>query len=36
MIEAVVKYFLNERANPSTPEEGLVVMQLLDAFAGVN
>jgi predicted dehydrogenase len=34
MIEAVVKYFMNERTNPSTAEEGLVVMRLLDAFTG--
>jgi predicted dehydrogenase len=34
MIEQVVRYFLDERSNPSTGDEGLTVMQLLDSFAG--
>ncbi len=36
MIEQVVKYFLNERSNPSTAEDGLVVMKLIDSFAGLH
>jgi predicted dehydrogenase len=32
MIEKVVKYFLDEGANPCSAEDGVEVMQLLDAF----
>jgi predicted dehydrogenase len=36
MIEQVVRYFRNERSNPSTADDGLVVMQLLDSFTGLH
>ncbi|MCW3080878.1 MAG: oxidoreductase domain protein [Segetibacter sp.] len=32
MIERVVQYFLGKNKNPSSAEEGVAVMQLLDAF----
>ena len=32
MIDAVVRYFLGEEANPNSPEEGAEVMRILDAF----
>lgn len=33
MIEATVRYFLNEIANPCTAEDGLTVMGIIDQFA---
>jgi predicted dehydrogenase len=36
MIEQVVKYFMGERSNPSKPEDGVTVMQLIDSFAGLK
>lgn len=34
MIEKVVAYFRGEGANPCTAEEGLLVMRMMEAFAG--
>jgi hypothetical protein len=33
MIDAVVKYFLNEGPNPSTAESAVDTMRIIDAFA---
>jgi predicted dehydrogenase len=34
MIDAVVKYFLGERDNPSTAESAVATMKIIDAFTG--
>ena len=34
MIENVVKYFLDEGPNPCSGEEGVIIMKLMDEFAG--
>ena len=36
MIEAVVSYFLDEAANPSTAESAVDTMRIIDAFAKKN